>query len=274
MFAKFDHNWQSYSMKATLHQIPIEKLKRGKYQPRVHFDPDQLNELAESIKTTNGLLQPLVVRPLDDQFYEIIAGERRWRASQIAGFDTVMCLVNKYSDEQAIQASIIENINRADLNPIEEAKAYQRLMNEFSYIHEEIAATVGKSRAKVTNSLRLLKLEDRTQQLLITRQLSEGHGKVIAGVDPRLQFELANKCIKQNWSVRKIEQEAKKLQDKPMSTKQNKDPNLSSLESALSDHVGCKVNIGFDGQKGKLEIDFHNLEILEGLFEKMGFEKS
>src|SRR5690349_4964104 len=135
-------------------QLPIEQLVRGRYQPRQHFDQAQLQELADSIKTTGGLLQPIVVRPIAGGKYEIIAGERRWRAVQLAGYGEISCLIGQYDDEQALQASIIENINRADLNPIEEAQAYQRLVDEFHYSHEEIAATIGKSRVSVTNSLR------------------------------------------------------------------------------------------------------------------------
>src|SRR3990167_11095520 len=153
--------------KAILQQISVDLLIHGRHQPRQSFDPIKLQELADSIKSTDGLLQPIVVRPDQNGKYEIIAGERRWRAVQLAGFTDVSCLVYPYSDEQALQAAIIENINRADLNPIEEAQAYQRLIDEFQYLHEEIAASIGKSRTVITNSLRLLKLEQRVQQMLM-----------------------------------------------------------------------------------------------------------
>ena len=158
--------------KATLQQISIDLLLRGQYQPRQHFDPEKLQELANSIKSTGGLLQPIVVRPLAHQKYEIVAGERRWRAAQLAGLEEISCLVYQYTDEQALQASIVENTSRAVLNPIEEAQAYQRLIDEFHYLHEEVAASVGKSRAAITNSLRLLKLEQRVQHLIISNPLS------------------------------------------------------------------------------------------------------
>src|SRR4029079_3847018 len=170
--------------KPTLQQITIDRLSRGKYQPRQHFDPEKLQELADSIKSTDWLLQPIVVRPLSDGNYEIVAGERRWRAAQLAGLGEVSCLVFNYSDEQALQASIVENISRADLNPIEEAQAYQRLIDEFHYLHEEVAASVGKSRTAITNSLRLLKLDPRVQKFLIEGKLSEGHGKILASLEP------------------------------------------------------------------------------------------
>jgi len=177
--------------RATLQQVAIDLLVRGRYQPRQHFDPEKLQELADSIKSTGGLLQPIVARPLPNGQYEIVAGERRWRAAQLAGLLDVSCLVCPYTDEQALQAAIVENISRADLNPIEEAKAYQRLIDEFQYLHEEVAASIGKSRTVITNSLRLLKLDPRVQTLLIEEKLSEGHGKILAGLDSHLQYELA-----------------------------------------------------------------------------------
>lgn len=260
-------------MKPTLHQLSIDQLVRGKYQPRRHFDPDQLNELAESIKTTGGLLQPIVVRPLPGGKYEIIAGERRWRAAQIAGLTEVSCVINHFTDEQSLQASIIENINRADLNPIEEAHAYQRLIDEFHYLHEEVADAVGKSRTKITNALRLLKLDSKVQELLISGQLSEGHGKILAGVPLQHQLMLAENTIQKGWSVRKIEIEAKKLlqpneQDSPYS-----DPNLKHLETALADHVGNQVNIECEERGGGfIRIRFNNVDELEGHFERLGFK--
>src|SRR6185312_1179687 len=197
--------------KPSLQQLSVDQLIRGKYQPRQHFDAEQLQELAESIKTTGGLLQPIVVRPLANGHYEIVAGERRWRAAQLAELTEVSCLVSHYTDEQALQAAVIENINRTDLNPIEEAHAYQRLIDEFHYLHEEVAAAVGKSRTSITNVLRLLKLDERVQALIISDRLSEGHGKILAGVPTLHQYALAEQSIQKNWSVRKIEAEAKKL---------------------------------------------------------------
>jgi ParB family transcriptional regulator, chromosome partitioning protein len=253
-------------------EIATEQLVSGKFQPRQHFDEKQLEELAKTIESTNGLLQPIVVRPISDQKYEIIAGERRWRAAMLAGFNNVSCIIKNYSDEQALEAAIIENISRADLNPIEEASAYQRLMDEFGYIHEEIAASVGKSRTKITNSLRMLKLDPRVQELLIAGELTEGHGKILAGLQKEQQYVLALKCVKNEWSVRRIEQEVKQLLDRSEITTGGKDPNIKALERALSEYIGCQVGIDFIDQHGKLQINFHNLEILEGLFAKMGFK--
>ena len=259
--------------KATLQQISIELLVRGKYQPRQHFDPDKLKELADSIKSMGGLLQPIVVRPLGNQ-YEIVAGERRWRAAQLVGLADVSCLVCQYTDEQALQASIVENISRADLNPIEEAKAYQRLIDEFQYLHDEVAASVGKSRAAITNSLRLLKLATRVQELLITGQISEGHGKILAALPANQQIELAERCVQKGWNVRKLEAEVKKLQQTAVSAAEPySDANIKHLEVALSEHIGNRVQIDCEERGGGyMLIRSNNVDELEGHFERIGFQ--
>lgn len=260
--------------KPTLQHISIEQLVRGKYQPRQHFDPEKLQELADSIKSTEGLLQPIVVRPLANHQYEIVAGERRWRAAQLAGLNEVGCLVYAYSDEQALQASIIENISRHDLNPIEEAKAYQRLIDEFGYLHEEVAASVGKSRTAITNTLRLLKLDEKVQTYLIEGKLSEGHGKILAGLPPHQQRELAEKCLQRHWNVRKMEVEVKKLQlaEQPLAGRYS-DANIERLETQLSEHLGNRVQVEYEPRGGgSLRIRFNNIDELEGHFDKIGFE--
>lgn len=252
-----------------LQHLPVEQLTRGRYQPRQQFCQHELNELAESIRTTNGLLQPIIVRSIGEQ-YEIIAGERRWHAAIQAGLEEVPCIIKECTDQEALEAAIIENVSRVDLNPVEEAHAYERLMQEFNYTHEQIAQAVGKSRAKITNSLRLLKLDERIRQYLIEGHLSEGHGKILASLAFHLQNEFAKKVTTQGWSVRKLEQEIKKAAAIDLPAK--KDSNLTALERALADHIGCKVRINCEETTGKLEINFHNLEVLEGLFAKMGFE--
>lgn len=258
--------------KATLQQIAIDLLVRGKYQPREHFDADKLRELADSIRSTGGLLQPIVVRPLNGA-YEIVAGERRWRAAQLAGLDDVSCLVCSYSDEQALQASIVENTSRADLNPIEEAQAYQRLIDEFHYLHEEVAASVGKSRTAITNLLRLLKLDPRVQKLLINGELSEGHGKILAGVEQHLQVDLAMRCVQKAWNVRKLEAEIKRLQQTDETNGRFSDVNTKRLENELADHLGNRVNISYENRGGGyLQIRFNNVDELEGHFQRLGFE--
>ncbi|MES2219307.1 MAG: ParB/RepB/Spo0J family partition protein [Pseudomonadota bacterium] len=259
--------------KPVLQQLSLDQLVRGKYQPRRHFDPAQLQELADSIKTTGGLLQPIIVRPLANNKFEIVAGERRWRAAQLAELTEIACLVNPYSDEQALQAALIENINRADLNPIEEAQAYQRLIDEFQYLHDEIAAAVGKSRTTITNALRLLKLDMRVQEFISNGKLSEGHGKILAGVAATHQFPLAERAIQKSWSVRKMEQEAKKLQHPEPAAGPFNDANIKHLESALSDHIGNMVHIDCEERGGGfVKIRFNNVDELEGHFQRLGFK--
>lgn len=271
--------------KPILQSIPIDLLVRGKYQPRQHFDAEKLQELAASIKSTGGLLQPIVVRPLTltDQpsnqhgKYEIVAGERRWRAAQMAALEDVSCLVCAYTDEQALQVSIIENISRSDLNPIEEAQAYQRLIDEFHYLHEEVAASVGKSRTAITNALRLLRLDKRIQQMIINEEISEGHGKILAGLSQHQQIELAKQCLQKGWSVRKIEFEAKKLQQQANHNNTQSpytDSNLKHLETMLSEHIGNRVQIDYEERGGGfMRIRFNNIDELEGHFAKIGFEQ-
>jgi len=255
--------------KAELKLIPIEHLQRGKYQPRKEFDPEALQELADSLQST-GLLQPIIVRPLNDRDYEIIAGERRWRAAQLAGWSEINCLINRFSDAQAAEAAAIENIIRVDLNPIEEANAYQRLVDEFGYIHDEIAIAVGKSRVKITNTLRLLKLDPSLQQFIINHQLSEGHGKTLAALSLPIQRELAQKCLAYHWNVRKLELEVKKLsQASTENSVLKKDANLAYLEKIVSDKIGCRTSIDFDTNRGSLKIEFSNLDILDGLLKKL-----
>jgi ParB family transcriptional regulator, chromosome partitioning protein len=260
--------------KSTLQTIAIDLLVRGKYQPRQHFSQESLQELADSIKSMQGLVQPIVVRPLNNKQYEIVAGERRWRAAQLAGLGEVSCLISNYNDEQTLQASIIENVNRVGLNPIEEAKAYQRLIDEFQYLHDEIAVMVGKSRTAITNSLRLLRLHPKVQAWLISGDLTEGHGKILASLQAKDQAQLAERCIQKAWNVRKLELEVKKIQ---LSAKQSDEPyadaNIKHLEIALAEHVGNRVQIDCEERGGGfMRIRFNNVDELEGLFYRIGFK--
>ncbi len=259
--------------KPSLQDIAVHQIRRGCYQPRREFDPILLQELADSIRSA-GLLQPIIVRPLVGDTFEIVAGERRWRAAQLAQLETIACLVNHYSDEQAAEAATIENINRVNLNPIEEAQAYQRLVDEFGYVHEEVAAAVGKSRVAITNSLRLLRLTPSVQQLLCQGQLSEGHGKVLVALTPQQQCALAEKTVAGAWSVRQLERETKRYQQRSdlTATVPHKDVDIQALERALTAHVGCQTAIDFNAGKGQLKIDFHNLDVLDGVLAKLGFK--
>ncbi len=259
--------------KPQLLDLPIEKLVPGRFQPRKHFEQSQLQELADSIKSA-GILQPIVIRAISDTQYEIVAGERRWRAAQLTGMAEVPCLLNQFDDEQAAEATAIENVIRVDLNPIEEAHAYQRLIDDFGYIHDEVAAAVGKSRVKVTNALRLLKLDRLVQEYLILGKLNEGHGKALAALPAANQILLSQKAVARNWSVRKIEQEVKKLQQLQTHDSRRKNADLRAVEAALAEHIGSAVRIDFDALdgKGNVQIDFHSLDILQGILKKMDFE--
>ena len=259
--------------KPQLTNLPIDKLQRGEYQPRRQFDEAALQELAASIQSA-GMIQPVVVRPVDEGQYEIIAGERRWRAAQLAGLADIPCLVRHISNEQAAAVSTIENIQRQDLNPIEEANSYQRLATEFGYFHEEVAAIVGKSRTRITNSIRLLKLEPKVQKLLIEGKLSSGHGKVLAGLPDKQQLPLAQQCINKGWSVRKIEAEAKKLQTQAHAIQPSHDPNVVRLEKVISEQVGSQVKVDADSSQrgGWLKIRYFDNDTLAGLLDKMGVE--
>lgn len=256
--------------KVELKSISLERLQRGRYQPRKEFDAETLQELATSLQAT-GLLQPLVVRALDEQRYEIIAGERRWRAAQLAGWTEIPCLIHTFSDNEAAAAAVIENIIRVDLNPIEEAQAYQRLIDEFGYIHDEIANTLGKSRVKITNTLRLLKLDPILKNLIINHQLSAGHGKTLAALPLHLQRDLAQKCIQYTWNVRQLEREVKKITETLRdATIKKKDINLTYLEKVIAEKIGCQTAIAFDEKNASLRIEFNNLEILQGILQKLG----
>jgi ParB family chromosome partitioning protein len=256
--------------KAELKNIPLEKLIIGKYQTRKDFDQVYIQELAESIKE-NGIIQPIIVRPVEEGDYEIIAGECRWRAAQLASLDLVPCLVRKYTDEQAIAATTIENLQRRDLNPIEEAKAYQQFVEKFDYLHEEIAAVIGKSRTKITNSLRLLRLDNRVQAMLESGELSDGHGKVIAGLPQKIQYEVAEKCATQDWSVRKLEHTIKLLQQRGSAIKHQEDPNIMALEKIISDQIGSEIKFeqNLNKRGGWLKIRYFNNETLAGILDKM-----
>lgn len=251
--------------------LPVDLIERGTYQPRKVFQPEELQELANSIQSC-GLLQPIVVRPMPQGRYEIIAGERRWRAFQLTGQANIPCLIKHYSDEQAAEASLIENIIRVDLNPIEVAKSYQRLIDEFDYLHEEVAAAVGVSRVKVTNALRLLKLDKYLQEWVMTGRLSEGHARALATLPVGLQRELAEKSVARGWSVRKMEQEIKKITEGQLTSQSRKDANMVYLEKAISQTLGCRSQLEFTEDRGSLTIQFSNLEVLDGILKKLSID--
>jgi len=254
-----------------LKDLPIEYLSRGRYQPRRDFNETALRELAESIRT-QGVIEPIIVREIAVNRYEIIAGERRWRAAQLVGLDKVPCVIRHCTDTEAAEVTLIENIQREDLNPIEEAMALSRLFEDFQYTHEEIALAIGQSRSKITNSLRLLQLDTRVQQMLIDKTLSEGHGKVLAGFSADKQYPLAKQAVEAGWSVRQLEQLTKL--EKLIENSVPKDANIRRLETVASDYFNAEVVFenNHEHRSGWMKLRYQNYDVLSGILEKMGIE--
>lgn len=251
-----------------LNQLPIEKIVRGKYQPRKHMDSAALQELAESIKA-QGIIQPIVVRKVKQGDYEIIAGERRWRAAQLAGLDKVPVVIKEVPDEAAIAMALIENIQREDLNPVEEAVALQRLLDEFGLTHQQAAEAVGKSRTTVTNFLRLLALNEDVKVLLAHGKLEMGHAKVLLALTGNLQSQIAKMVSLKGLTVRETEQLVKQTQNPaPKENKKPVDPDIRRLENELSDKLAAKTKLQHQPNgKGKLVIQYNSLDELEGILE-------
>ena len=249
-------------------ELPIERLQRGAYQPRREFDEEALKTLASSIKA-QGVLQPVVVRPLADDRYEILSGERRWRAAQMAGLDRVPVVIKEVSDEAAIAIGLIENIQREDLNPVEEGLGLKRLQDEFGLSQEQVAEAVGRSRSAVANMLRLLSLESEVLGMLARSELDAGHAKVLLALSGGDQVRAARNVCKRQLSVRQTEAlvrgwGAKATPESPV------DPNISRLETDLSGRLGAKVRIQHQQNgKGRLEIHYTSLEELDGVLGKI-----
>lgn len=248
-----------------LRKIRLEKLQRGKYQPRIEFDEAALNELSESIKA-QGVMQPIVVRSISADQFEIVAGERRWRASQIAGLDSIPALVRDISDETAIAMALIENIQRENLNPMEEARALKRLQSEFDLSQQEVANAVGKSRPVIANLLRLLSLESAAAELLESGQIDAGHAKVLLALEGSQQVMAARKVAEAKLSVRQTEALVKALLNPKDSDLEVKtDPDIDRLERKLSEQFGTKVSIENKNGRGRLIIQYSNLDVLDGI---------
>lgn len=258
-----------------LKKLPVEKITKGEYQPRLTIDPDALQDLAESIKA-QGLVQPVVVRRIEGGNYELIAGERRWRASQMAGLHTIPAIIRDIPDQAAAAMSLIENIQREDLSPLEEALAMSRLIADFGLTHQQTAESVGRSRASVTNLLRLIDLEDKTKELLDSRQLDMGHARALLALDGQLQVETAQKVAKNQMSVRETEKLVKKIntasEDKEKTEPPKKAIEVIKLEESISEKIGAKVNIQYNTKgKGKLVVEYNNLDELDGILEHIRY---
>lgn len=253
-----------------LREVPIDKIHPGPYQPRRVFDQESLEELAQSIRS-QGVIQPIVLRPKNEG-YEIVAGERRWRATQLAGLQEIPAIVRDIPDETAVAVALIENIQRRDLNAIEEASALQRLIMEFHLTHQEVADAVGKSRTLVTNLLRLLKLNPDVRVLVEKGQLEMGHARALLTLEGVRQSEAANDVVTRGFSVRQTEEWVRRLQSTPkLSTEKTKsDPNIVALQNELSEKLAASVVIRHRTKgKGMLIIHYHDLDELEGILEKI-----
>lgn len=256
-------------------ELDINQVEPNKNQPRKNFDQDALNELADSIKQY-GVIQPIVVQKIDD-YYEIIAGERRWRAAKIAKLKKIPVVIKNFSEQEIVEIALIENIQREDLNPIEEAEAYKRLIDEYNLKQEEMAERLSKSRTSITNSMRLLKLSSKVQKLVISGELSSGHARALIPVeDAKKQYTLALEIIKNKLSVRETEKLVKALLEPKKIVKKAVPENdfvYRDIEGKIKDIVGTKVKINNKpGGKGKIEIEYYSTEDLErliDLFEKM-----
>ncbi len=250
-----------------LKELAVDLIQRGKYQPRKDIEPESLQELANSIKA-QGVMQPIVVRPVSDRKYEIIAGERRWRATQLAGLDSIPAVIRDVPDEAAIAMALIENIQREDLNPIEEAVALQRLQQEFELTQQEVADAVGKSRSTVTNLLRLMSLQEDVRRLVEHGDLEMGHARALLALDGGEQSHAAGQVVGRGMSVRQTEALVRNLlaaKDKPREQK-TLDPNIRHLQDDLSQRLGTKVQIQHSAKgKGKLVLTYSSLDELDGI---------
>ena len=264
-----------------LAKLPLDLLQRGKYQPRIDMRPETLQELADSIKA-QGVVQPIVVRPIDvpagspasssgqSQHYEIIAGERRWRAAQMAGLTEIPAVIRRIPDEAAIAVALIENIQRENLNPLEEARALERLINEFALTHQQAAEAVGRSRTGVTNLLRLLELAPEVADRVEKREIEMGHARALLALANRKhQVEIAVLIVKKGLSVRDTEALVRRMQQSPASRVEEAapgDPNVNRLEQELAEKLGAKVAIQHSvGGKGKLVVSYNSLDELDGI---------
>jgi ParB family chromosome partitioning protein len=250
-------------------QLPVEKLVRSPYQPRRTFEESALQELADSIRS-QGIIQPIVARPLADKTYEIIAGERRWRAAQLAGLNDVPVIVRDVDDATATAMAIIENLQRKDLNPVEEAMGLERLMTQFGLTHQAVGDIVGKSRAMVSNLLRLLTLRDDVKTMLELGEIEMGHARALLALSSSRQLEVARLIIAKHWSVRQTElcvrnllNEGEMPAEAPIKTQ---DPDVVALEQRLGEILGAKLQIDHHANgRGKVVISYHSLEELDGI---------
>lgn len=248
--------------------ISINLIKSNENQPRKAFDNEKIAELAESIKH-HGIVQPIIIRK-DSDDYIIVAGERRWRAAKMLGLKEVPAIVMELSDKQVLEISLIENIQRENLNPIEEAIAYKQLLTEFNLTQDELSKRIGKSRVSITNTMRLMNLNENVQQYIIEGVISEGHGRVLLSIsDSKIQYEIAQKVIDEKLSVRELEATVKSLNNEKSNVVQSREmnPYYKDLTNKLQNYFGTKVNINSKNNKGKIQIEYYSEEDLQRILE-------
>lgn len=256
--------------KKTSNKLPIDLLQRGKYQPRTEFDPIQLQELADSI-SAQGMIQPIIVRPVGGGHYEILAGERRWRAAQMAGMQDVAVVINDVDDRTAMAISLVENIQREDLNTLDESEALHRLVSEFDMTHQQAADAVGRSRVAVSNLLRLLELSPGVKELLRMGKIEMGHGRALLALPDQQQLVAATKVANKGLSVRATEALVKQLlKGRDEKKAVNKDPDIERLQQSLAEKIGAKIDISHAASGvGKIVIHYSSLDELEGVLEHL-----
>jgi len=257
-----------------LRHLPLDAIQRGRYQPRSVFDAGKLEELASSIRA-QGVVQPVVVRETSPGEYELIAGERRWRAAQMAGIETIPAVVRDVADEATVAMALIENIQREDLNPLEEASALRRLIDDFRMTHQQAADAVGRSRAAVSNLLRLLELMQEVKDMVDGRLIEMGHARALLSLDAGLQVQAAREVVKRHLTVRETEALVKRLQRPPKKPAGKTDPDIQRLENRLAESLCAKVRIQHAASgKGKLVISYNNADELEGILGHFKLDES
>jgi ParB family chromosome partitioning protein len=262
---------------SSLIEVPLAALRANSFQPRAHFDEESMASLTASIREL-GVLQPVLVRPVDAGNYELIAGERRWRAAKRAGLQTIPALVRTATDTASLEQAVVENLHRADLNPLEEAAAFQQLIEDFGLTHEQLATRVGKSRAAITNTLRLFQLPPTIQRLVAENQLSAGHARALLGTPDRaFQEQLAHRAVTEGLSVRSVEDAVRARTEGPSPvaptadapTRRLRPPGLLELEELLSSHLDTRVKVEMGARRGRVMIEFATLEDLERIYRAM-----
>jgi ParB family chromosome partitioning protein len=254
----------------SLSDLPLDLITPGPYQPRSIFDAERLEELAESIRH-QGVIQPVVVRATGGNEYQLIAGERRWRAAQMAGIEKIPAIIRDVPDEIAIAMALVENIQRENLNPIEEATALKRLVLEFQMTHQEAGDAVGRSRSAVSNLLRLLELSEEVRELVDARHLEMGHARALLSLDASMQAKAAREVVKKDLSVRETERMVKRLKNPPQRKPATMDPDIQRLQDSLSEKLCAQVRLQHNAKgKGKLVIAYNSADELEGILEQMG----